>query len=166
MPLVLKSFSGDLSTNARFQEWLLAKMDASVVAGANEVVDSHLRILAGWNRKPDFTQKDLSDMGRLLALREIRVTGANAWKWILTNYGGSTIKNGPIIGKYMKFPFQGRGASYAAATDTQAAGQRLGAPTVFFNVLQRDIKPRNMIGRVSREFRSEVYAAMRTAFNG
>lgn len=163
--LTLTSLTGSLTTNPRFQAWLAAKMQRAVVAGANAVAESHTKILAGWARKPGFGQKDLSDMSRLLALREVRVTGPHAWKWILTNYGGSTIKSGPIT-KYMKFPYSGTpGSSYFAATDTFAPGRKITkAPTVTFLVKERNIRPRNMISIVSRQYRPTILKAMERAF--
>lgn len=160
------SVTGDIQTNPRFQAWIMEKMQRSVAAGANAVAESHNKVLAGWQRKPGFGQKEISDIGRLLAMREVRVTGPNAWKWIMVNYGDSTTKSGPIVGKYMKFPFQGRGKSYAAATDTLVKGVRLpvGKPSVFFNVKDRSIAPRNMIGTVSKEYRRTIFAAMERAF--
>jgi len=164
MTLVLKSLEGDLGTNPRFVQWLARKMDAAVIAGAAEVERAHVKILAGWASKPAFFARDIIDIGRLYQARQLRVGGPNAWKWIQVNYGGSTIKQGPISGKYMRFPFQGRGRSYSAATDSGKPGQRLGAPTVFFNVTQRAVAPRDMIGRVSRNNRQQVYAAMKRGF--
>ena len=162
--LTVESITGDLGTNPRFVQWLARKMDASVVAGAAEVEKSHLKILAGWASKPYFFAKDIVDIGRLYHARELRVGGPHAWKWIQVNYGGSTLKRGPIVGRYMRFPFAGRGRSYSAATDTGKGAQRLGQPTVFFNVTQRAVAPRDMIGQVSRNNRPAVFAAMKKGF--
>lgn len=167
MTLVLKDFQGNLATDPAFQAWVMAKAEASVSAGALAVAAAHLKILAGWNGKPSFDSKSLSEFSRLLALREVRVTGPNAWKWLLVNYGGPEV-NIDLSGtrRFMRFPFQGRGASYNAATDSGAPGRRLGPVIKAQRVSGRKIRARNLIGQVSRNDRQTIYSAMRSGFNG
>lgn len=170
--LILESLQGDLGTNPRFVQWLARKMDASVLAGAAEVERAHLKILAGWASKPTFFAKDIIDIGRLYQARDIRVGGPHAWKWKQVNYGGSTIKKGPIVGTYMRFLWNGAnskdragvGSSYNAATDTQKPGAQVGRPTTFFNITKREVRARDMIGRVWRDNRQAVFEAMKRGF--
>lgn len=170
--LTLQSLQGDLGTNPRFVQWLARKMDASVLAGAAEVERAHLKILAGWTSKPTFFAKDILDIGLLYQAREIRVGGPHAWKWKQVNYGGSTIKKGPIVGKYMRFLWNGVNSkdragisrSYSAATDTRKPGAQVGNPTTFFNITQRAVAARDMIGTVWRNNRQDVFSAMKRGF--
>lgn len=172
--LVLESLTGDLGTNPRFVQWLARKMDASVLAGAAEVESAHLKILVGWASKPTFFAKDVIDIGRWYQERNIRVGGPHAWKWKQVNYGGSTLgKKGPIVGKYMRFLWNGVnskdragvGTSYAAATDTGKGGAQVGNLTTFFNITKREVRARDMIGNVWRNKRDEVLKAMKRGFD-
>ena len=171
--LTVESITRDLGTNPRFVRWLARKMDASVLAGAAEVERAHLAILVGWASKPAFFAKDIIDIGRLYQAREIRVGGPHAWKWKQVNYGGSTIKKGPIVGKYMRFLWNGEnskdragvGNSYSAATDTQKPGAQVGNLTTFFNINKREVKARDMIGNVWRNNRQDVFSAMKRGFD-
>ena len=162
--LTLKSLEGDLGTDPAFLEWLTGRMDAAVIAGAEEVKKAHLSYLVGWASKPSFFFQDIIDIGRLYQARDVNIGGPHAWKWIQINYGADTLKNGPIVGKYMRFPWAGRGASYSPATYTGSPWRKVGTPSVTYKVLDRKIAKRDMIGAVDRNFRNDIFAAMKRGF--
>lgn len=163
--LTLQSLTGDLSTDPAFIEWLTRKMDAAVVAGSEEVKAKHLSFIAAWASKPAFFFQDVIDIGRLYQARDVKIGGPHAWKWIQVNYGANTLaKVGRIQGKYMKFLWAGKGASYSPATYTNSAWRQVGTPSVTFEVRERTIAKRDMIGELDRRYRQSILAAMEKGF--
>lgn len=156
--------SGNLATNPAFQKWIMGRVDAMAEAGAQQVVKEHRIETQKWNRKPAFDIRQVLDVARLLAAREIRITGNRAQIWMDINYGGPPVVINLVgTGRIMRFQFKGRGVSYKAKSDgfggqqvgpkfsTQQVGMGPGGP--------RQIRARNLIPKVKAR-QANVWAVM------
>lgn len=156
--------TGSIAGDSEFTRELFRRAQLGADVGEKALAKEHLRELVKWETPPTFkSARDVLDAARLYAAKEVEVGGADAWKWILVNYGGPEV-NIDLRGtrRIMIFPFQGRGRSYSAKTDG-GTGQRQGKVIATNKVSGRQIKPRDLIGRVY-DRRSVIFDSMLRAF--
>lgn len=147
-----------------FMSQIIQKAMVATQAGAVVLEKEHERITKDW--EPD--AQPILEIGNAIVdgATIMRTLSAHGPIWWYINNGTRAIDI-HIADHNMIFPFQGRGVSYSAKTDTPPGigGRegRLGSYIWTHNVRSRSIRARNLIKRARDAVEGDVISAMQAA---